>query len=675
MKLKPLISTSIYVFCVGCIALISQGSLAQTSELAFHKYDFPDQKESLAEAKTALIIGDEQYALKAYYKALTEYEKAYQFNPKNGLLNAKLADCYLHTSDFARAIPKINDAIFLNKNLEGYYYYIKGFLEQFEGKFELAQKSYFEAEDRGTKMVKHLDELVKAGIVQCKNGTRLMNRPLDVEIYNMGENINTRNNEYIPLINYECNQLIFTSRRKNDIHEEFDYSLGDHFEELYYSVYTDEGWTVAKNMNFPLNSENHDATVSLSIDGLNMVVYRDNAEGLGNLFLAKKVGGLWFDPVPFPEPINSEFHETSACFDPQMKYIYFVSDRPGGFGGKDIYRSLLLLDETFGPAENLGPKINTAEDEDAVFLFGEFGEQMYFNSKGHGGMGGYDVFLSHYDNSSWAAAENLGYPVNSAADDISFVRSSDSLYGYLASSRIDSKGRFDIYQIRFNEIITYPPPPSLFVNLKGFLRDSKNGEPLKAIIYATDPVTGQTFTFDESDECSGEYRLNLKKGTKYNIEVVVPGYVSHNQELVVGNEAKEEDIALSVGLRRLEIGTQMVLENVFYDLNMATLADSSYAALDKVVDLLIKYPETRMEISAHTDSRGRDAFNQKLSEMRAQTCMEYLLSQGINEDMLVARGYGEMQLLITDEEIEALTEEEQEVAHQKNRRTEFKVIK
>ena len=262
----------------------------------------------------------------------------------------------------------------------------------------------------------------------------MTNHPLRVEIINLGLNVNTENNEYIPLVTSECDRLYFTTRRENTVHQKFDVSIGDYFEELYVTDYTNQGWKEANNVYKPVNSENHDATVSLSADGNRMIIYRDNAEGFGNLFLVKKAFQTWLEPEPFPAPINSvESDESAACYDAKMEYLYFVSNRSGGFGGKDIYRSKILNDTLFGPAENLGPNINTAEDDDAVFLFGEDGSTMYFNSKGHGGMGGYDIYESHYVDSAWTVAKNMGYPINSAADDVSFVRSNDSLYGYYST--------------------------------------------------------------------------------------------------------------------------------------------------------------------------------------------------------------------------------------------------
>ncbi len=461
------------------------------------------------------------------------------------------------------------------------------------------------------------------------------------------------------------------------MHNDFDESIGDHFEELYVTTYTTAGWTEARNAFQPINSANHDATVALSVDGENMIIYRDNELGIGNLYLVHKEYGMWMDPIPLPAPINSEeSHETAGCFDPKMEYLYFVSDRPGGYGGKDIYRAAVLIDQQFGPPENLGPNINTSYDDDAVFLFGDDGTTMYFSSKGHDGMGGYDVYESRLVDSVWTKAENIGYPINSAADDVCFVRSSDSLYGYYSSSKPDSKGRYDIYQVVFNEFIVYPPAPDLYVTFMGNVTEEDTGEPLKAMVTATDVETGETFTFDESDECSGDYKMCLLRGRQYNIKIEMPGYLSQEEIVTIDDNSPSDIVAEKLRLRRLALGTKMVLANVFYDLNKATLSDSSYVALDKIVNLLKQYPDTRVEISAHTDSRGSADFNQRLSNARAKTCVEYLLSRGINENMLVARGYGENQLLMTDEMIEMLPDEERkEAAHQRNRRTEFKVIK
>lgn len=667
-RLKNLTVVSIFT------AILAPFSFGQYADMAFHKYDFPDSKKDLSTAKTNLRIGDEHYRAASYYHAIKPYQKAHDFNPDNSVLNAKLADCYFHTSDYVKAEKHIERAVELNENVDGYYWYLKAYLKQFQGLFEDALKDYFTAEDKPSVLMKDINAQIKERIMECKRGEKMMNHPEDVSMFNMGDNINTPNNEYIPIIDEKGTKLIFTSRRENVYHAEIDESLGDYFEDLYVSHRTNKGWTEAENYAFPFNTQNHDATIALSNDGLRMLVYRDDSVGNGDIYLSvKEPSGYWNEPVRLPAPINTEHHETAAYFSPDMKHLYFVSDRPEGHGGKDIYRSEILDDLAFGPAENLGTNINTDLDDDGVFLFGKELGEMYFSSEGHAGMGGHDIYKSVWKDSAWGPAINMGYPINSAGNDVAFVRSLDSLHGFLSSSRSDTRGRYDIYQIKFNKYMYLPELETLPVDVSGFIVDGADGTPLKAIVTVYDAETGDFVASDVSDSCTGEYNLLLDDSSGYMMDVEINGYLTHEQPLELGDGGKivaTPEIKMSA----LAVGLTVELKDVYYDLDKYALADSSYENLDKIVEMMKNNPTIRLEISSHTDSRGTDEYNQRLSNNRAQTCVDYLLSKGIPEESLVAKGYGEFKLLISDADMEGLTDEEQEAAHQKNRRTEFKVI-
>ncbi|MCL4857595.1 MAG: OmpA family protein, partial [Flavobacteriales bacterium] len=441
-------------------------------------------------------------------------------------------------------------------------------------------------------------------------------------------------------------------------------------EDIYYSKKENGNWTNAVNLGNPVNSEFHDATVGLSLDGQKLFLYRDNKKGDGNIYVSEKKGDKWTEPIELPEPINSKYQETSACYSFDGNTIYFVSDRPDGKGGKDIYKATKDDKGVWGNAENLGISINTPDDEDAVFLHPD-GKTLYFSSKAHGSMGGFDVYKSVYEKGKWSKPQNLGFPVNTSDDDVCFVITASGDYGYYTSIRPDGKGKRDIYKVTFLDELNKPK----LTLLKGAITDKKTGQPLQATIEIYDNDNNKLIGVFESNSTTGKYMVSLPAGVNYGISVKSPGYLFYSENFVIDKDAAFKEVVKDIGLDKLEVGKKVVLKNIFYDYNKATLRTSSNNELGKVVELLNSNPKIKIEISAHTDSRGGDAYNEKLSQERAQSCMDFLTAKGIDKSRLIAKGYVKKQLLISDKEIEKLaTEELKEEAHQQNRRTEFKIL-
>ncbi|HRP61496.1 MAG TPA: OmpA family protein, partial [Vicingus sp.] len=324
----------------------------------------------------------------------------------------------------------------------------------------------------------------------------------------------------------------------------------------------------------------------------------------------------------------------------------------------------------WGNAENLGISINTPDDEDAVFLHPD-GKTLYFSSKAHGSMGGFDVYKSVYEKGKWSKPQNLGFPVNTSDDDVCFVITASGDYGYYTSIRPDGKGKRDIYKVTFLDELNKPK----LTLLKGAITDKKTGQPLQATIEIYDNDNNKLIGVFESNSTTGKYMVSLPAGVNYGISVKSPGYLFYSENFVIDKDAAFKEVVKDIGLDKLEVGKKVVLKNIFYDYNKATLRTSSNNELGKVVELLNSNPKIKIEISAHTDSRGGDAYNEKLSQERAQSCMDFLTAKGIDKSRLIAKGYGKKQLLISDKEIEKLaTEELKEEAHQQNRRTEFKIL-
>lgn len=640
------------------------------SNVEFSKANFKSKPAELKEALKNIQAGDVNYYKYLYGKALDSYISANKFNPNNADLNAKIGDCYLNSSDRSEALYYLKKAYQLDNKMDGYYIYLLGKAHHLNNDFDDAIKYYKIAKTTGSKIQPELSGMVDKKNAECASGKKLIKIPVNVKIESLEGTINTEFEEYVPIITADESEIFFTSRRPNTTGGAMDAGLGDYYEDIYYSKKENGKWVSATNVGAPVNSEFHDATVGLSLDGQKLFLYRDNKKGDGNIYMSEKKGDKWSEPVELPEPINSKSQETSACYSFDGNTIYFVSNRDGGKGGKDIYKATKDAKGVWGNAENLGAVVNTKEDEDAVFLHPD-GKTLYFSSKGHNSMGGYDVFKSTYEKGKWSTPQNLGFPVNTSDDDVCFVLTASGDYGYYTSIKAEGKGKRDVYKVAFLDELNKPK----LTLLKGTISDKKTGKPLQATIEIYDNDNGKLIGTFESNSTTGKYMVSLPAGVNYGISVKAPGYLFYSENFNIAKDAAFKEVIKDIGLDKLEVGKKVVLKNIFYDYNKATLTASSSNELNKVIELLNSNPKIKIEISAHTDSRGSDAYNNNLSQERAQSCLDYLVAKNIDKNRLIAKGYGKKQLLITDADINELkTEEEKEEAHQQNRRTEFKIV-
>lgn len=353
--------------------------------------------------------------------------------------------------------------------------------------------------------------------------------PVDVQITNMGQMVNSTSNDYCPLVTADGNTLYFTSRRPGSTGGLVDPS-GQHFEDIYMARRVDEIWTNALNIVGPLNTELQDATVGLSADGSRMIIYR-TGRGLvsGDLLECERHMGQWQAPVLLAGEINSAAHEPSATFTPDGQDIYFTSDREGGFGGRDLYRIRRLPNGEWSKALNLGPKINTPYDEDAPFMHSD-GTTLFFSSTGHGTMGGYDIFkatLVDPDMNVWTSPENMGYPLNTVNHDIYFCLSQDGRTGYFSSERAGGIGGQDIYQIVF------PTSQIDYLLVRGMVTDAGE-EPVRARIQLTDAGSGDLVGVYNTNERTGRYVMMVSPHAQYTMTVEAPGFLTKDSAFTTG---------------------------------------------------------------------------------------------------------------------------------------------
>jgi outer membrane protein OmpA-like peptidoglycan-associated protein len=393
-----------------------------------------------------------------------------------------------------------------------------------------------------------------------------------------------------------------------------------------------------------------------------MLLYRDDKNGNGDIYESILQGEAWSEPVKLPAPINSDDHESSASISPDGHTIYFVSNRKGGQGGRDIWMCVQDNDGKWGAAENLGDVINTSEDEEGVFIHPD-GKTLYFSSKGHKSIGGYDIFKSVLENGTWSTPVNLGAPINTPDDDLYFVITADGKTGYYASAKTGGIGDKDIYQI-FPVEKKKKPGPRLTL-FKGIVVDKLTSEPLESDIEITDNEKNTIISKIKSNSTTGKFLISLPSGKNYGINVKKEGYLFYSDNVTIPDTSAYKEIIKTVPLEKLNVGSKIVLRNIFYDFDKSTLRSESVSELENLIQLLNNNPTMKIELSSHTDGKGTDDYNMKLSQARAQSVVDYLIGKSINKDRLVAKGYGKSQPIAGNDTDEG---------RQMNRRTEFKIL-
>lgn len=691
-----MINKIIYLTIV-CLVLIVGNSSAQKN-VEFHKDNFSDNKKELKAAIENIEKGDAWFvefgdmSIVAFRKAMPLYKQAYDFNPNNAKLNYKLGKCYLFGSVYKTdALEYFQKAYKLDPMVSTDIFYMMGQAYHIRGEWEKAIDSY----KKYKKVIPanapySVTEAVNKKIEECNTGIELSKNPVRVFIDNLDGTVNSKYPEYGAVITADESEMMFTSRRPGTTGGKIDEGIGEPFEDIYITFQKDGKWTEPKNMGKPVNSEEHDAIVSLFPDGSKLIVYLGKKNG-GDLYECDLKGDFWSKPNDLGKNINTEYHESSASFSFDGKTIYFVSDKPGGLGAHDIYRSEWNEDkERWGEAINLGPNINTKYEEEAIFMHPD-GKTMYFSSTGHNTMGGYDIFKSELVNGIWQKPVNIGAPVNTPDDDVFFVISASGKHAYYSSFTPDGFGEKDIHKITFlgpekqvilnnedNLIASIAAPvkeiviePEVEVSqnkvtiLKGIVQDAVTNDVVEAKIELIDNEASVVVASFNSNSKTGKYLVSLPSGKNYGLAVKAEGYLFHSENFIIPESAAYQEITKNIKLKKIEVGSTIVLKNIFFDFDKATLRPESTLELENLKKILSDNPSIKVEISGHTDNKGSDEYNQKLSENRAKSVVEWLTNKGIKSDRLVYKGYGESVPIATNDTDEG---------RQLNRRTEFKIL-
>jgi outer membrane protein OmpA-like peptidoglycan-associated protein/tetratricopeptide (TPR) repeat protein len=690
-------------------AFVLNVSFAQKGgDIPFEKEFFKDNKSEFKEAKKFLEEGLAMIEVPAgyfanYAGAIPLLKKAYAFNPKSADLNFKLGICEINSQYKFDALHFFQDAYELKPTVDKAIHYFIGYSKQLHFGFDEAlyeYKLYRNTLNQKDDLAKIRD--VNKRIDECNSGVLLIDKPIRVWIDNLGKQVNSKYPDYAGVISADESVIIYTSRRESGTGEEM--TGGMYMEDIFISEKSVEGkWQLAKGISDRINTKNHDATVGLSNDGLMLFTYYDSGKNTGDLFSSTKQVDGWSKLEDLGKNINNkDTWETGASISFDKKTLYFVSNRDGGAGERDIWKSKWDDEkERWGEAENCGNVINTPYDEVGIFAHPD-GKTFYFSSKGHTSMGGFDIFkVIMNEDGTFNPPTNLGFPVNSPDDDVHFVMAGNGRHGYYSSFKEDGYGEKDIYIITFlgeekipltnaedNLLAMVAEPikektvmPKVQVSqsdlaiLKGVVRDEKTQKPLEASIELVDNSTGQIIQTFKSDPVTGRYLVSLPSGKNYGIAVKANGYLFHSENFDIPKASGYMEYEKNVDLKKIEVGKAIVLRNIFFDLAKYSLRPESKTELARLKKLMDENPTLKIELSGHTDTRGSSSNNKTLSLNRAKAVVDYLAKAGIAGSRMVSEGFGEEKTIISDTEIgKLLTKAEKEAAHQGNRRTEFKIL-
>ncbi len=497
---------------------------------------------------------------------------------------------------------------------------------------------------------------------QCVYRAKLMTDSNHIRLVNMGPNINSPLDEYQPSFTADESELIFTVLRPADALTECKGCSTE--EDLYISRLQNGEWQPRRPLGAPVNSHFNEGAQCISPDGkyvLFTACNRDDGYGSCDLYWSKKVGDQWTVPQNMGKPVNTQYWESQPTFGADGKTIYYTSNRPGGKGKCDIWMTTMKEDGVFTDPVNVGEPINTNGDETAPYLHPN-GMVLYFVSNGHPGMGGQDLFYSlQSSNGKWNQPINMGYPINTEADESNIVVNAKGTRGFVSSSKDGGKGRMDIYWFEMPEKLR--PQPITY--LKGRIFNAKDSSALCAKFKVIDLETGKERVMSTSDPETGEFLVCIPTNGSYALHAHHPDFLFYSANFELDSSYSLKPYIKDIYMSPIALGQSIVLNNVFFDTDKDNLKPESEVELNNLVELMRNNPKMRVEISGHTDNQGSREHNTTLSRNRAKAVYDYLVSKGIKADRMRYKGYGFDQPVADNATPEGRA---------LNRRTEFKIV-
>jgi outer membrane protein OmpA-like peptidoglycan-associated protein/tetratricopeptide (TPR) repeat protein len=559
-----------------------------------------------------------------------------------------LADVYRVTFEYTKAKESYRNAFKISSTFapERLYYFAECELKT--GDYQSALIHYQNYKLFGKPTFERIT-LTDKYIQDCIFAIEAIKHPVPFSPQNLGKNINTKDQEYLAALTTDENTLIFT--RQINANEDFYRSEKVNNEWL-------ESTYLSQNINTP---DYNEGAQCISPDGQFLFFTGCNRpDGLGrcDIYISKKEGKEWSKPINLGFPLNTKGWESQPSLSSDGKTLYFVSDRLGGLGSYDIWKSKLGDDGKWEVPVNLGVKINTRFDEQSPFIHPD-NKTLYFSSNGWLGLGNKDLFISRLDSTNnWTIPENLGYPINTYGEESGLTINASGTKAFFSSNNFNGFGGFDIYSFDLPKNLK----PQEINYVKGIVFDDDNKNKLGALISIIDLKTKQSIYSAYADTFDGSFLATLPKGSDYSLNVSKDGYLFYSENFSIEKYKPGIPILLEVPLQKIAVGKRVILKNIFFDTNKFDLKPYSLSELEKLIGFLNDYPNIKIEINGHTDNIGNDDANMLLSLNRAKAVYEFLIQQKIDPSRLSFKGYGET-MPVSDN---TLTE-----GRANNRRTEF----
>jgi outer membrane protein OmpA-like peptidoglycan-associated protein len=631
----------------------------------------------------AIRKGDQFYAICEYVEAAKQYKKAYRKTAakekkRRGVIAWKLGECYRKTNNAARAMGSYKNAIRYNYPDSLAHRHLADAL-LIAGDYKGAQASY----ETYLALVPD-DVLARVGLETARQSADWKKNPTRYIVKKANE-LNGQRSDYCPMyVGSDTTMIITTSTRKEANGTDISGVTGQKCADMFLTKRNDKGkWQKTELIQGDVNSGYEDGACAFTPDGKMMYFTRcatdDQFPRYAEIYRSPRTDATWGKPEPVKISSDTLSSYAHPAVSPDGEWLYFASDMAGGIGGFDIWRFYIGKNKfKEGIVENLGEQINTEGNE----LFPAFGpeEKFFFSSNGFPGMGGLDIFCATQVNDSTYEVSNMKAPVNSNADDFGITFAPNLYRGYFSSNRNDARGWDHIYSFYLPETVH---------TLHGWIYE-KDGYELPSGVIHMIGNDGSKNSFGVMND--GSYSVRVNPDVEYVLLGTCKGYLNAMQQLKTTNQSGKVDYQLDFELA--SITRPVLIDNIFYEFDKATLTPESTASLDELVKLLENNPNVTIELASHCDFRGRDQYNERLSQKRAEAVVAYLIDNGIDKERLTAKGYGESKPktvnrkltekypflkendVLNEAFINALSsEEEQEICHQLNRRTEFQVLR
>jgi len=586
----------------------------------------------------------------SFPEAIELLQKAVKADNKFVEAHALLGNTLHLTKNNKGAIDEFKKVIALNPGFSRAIYMKIADMEISEAQYQDAQahlQKFLSLPNNADKDRDYAQKLLK----DCIFAIDALQHPVPFKPINLGASINTAADEYSPVSTADDKTIIFTRQ------------IGQN-EDFYQANKVDNQWQKSVYLSDRINTPNYnEGSESVSQDGKFLFFTgcnRPDGKGRCDIYVATKKGDDWGKPFSLSPPINTPGWESQPSISADGRTLYFVSNRKGGYGGYDIWKSN-LTDKGWSEPENLGPNVNTPYNEQSPFIHPD-DSTLYFCSNGWPGMGNQDLFVSRLaKDGKWQVPKNLGYPINTNGDESGLSLTAGGAYAFFSSNKLDGFGGFDIY--------TFEMPPDLrphvVTYVKGFVSDAKTRQPLESAVEIIALENNRPVYQDFSSAEKGDFLATITAGKNYGLNISKPGYLFYSENFSLVGHTSSNPFFITALLEPIEVGNKVILKNIFFDTNKYQLQPDSRAELQKLIEFMDLNPTVKIEISGHTDNVGNDISNQTLSENRAKSVYNFLISGKIDPSRMVFKGYGKTQPIAPNDNDENRA---------KNRRTEFKII-